>query len=111
MTSAAALAGGFTVVLAMPNTKPAITDAATLEEDLEFAEIPGKYPFCLPGLLFQRGLLAAKHEQNRDLACAYFLAVRVAARAFLRSFNNIGISDGDTAALPERAAFVLKSLI
>ncbi|HQL38562.1 MAG TPA: amidohydrolase family protein, partial [Anaerolineaceae bacterium] len=28
--TAAALAGGFTTVLAMPNTKPPVTDAATL---------------------------------------------------------------------------------
>ncbi len=32
--TAAALAGGFTTVLAMPNTQPAITDAATLELSL-----------------------------------------------------------------------------
>ena len=29
--TAAALAGGFTTVLAMPNTQPPVTDAATLE--------------------------------------------------------------------------------
>ncbi len=29
--TAAALAGGFTLVLAMPNTQPPVTDAATLE--------------------------------------------------------------------------------
>jgi dihydroorotase-like cyclic amidohydrolase len=36
--SAAALAGGFTTVLAMPNTKPPVTDAATLELALEAAQ-------------------------------------------------------------------------
>lgn len=35
--TAAALAGGFTAVLAMPNTQPAITDAATLAVGLEAA--------------------------------------------------------------------------
>ena len=32
--TAAALAGGFTTVLAMPNTQPPVTDAATLETAL-----------------------------------------------------------------------------
>ena len=35
--TAAALAGGFTMVLAMPNTRPPITDASTLELALEKA--------------------------------------------------------------------------
>jgi dihydroorotase-like cyclic amidohydrolase len=35
--TSAALAGGFTIVLAMPNTKPPITDSATLELALEAA--------------------------------------------------------------------------
>lgn len=35
--TAAALAGGFTMVLAMPNTRPPITDASTLELALEAA--------------------------------------------------------------------------
>src|SRR5512135_1213341 len=35
--TAAALAGGFTAVLAMPNTKPPITDAATLALSLDAA--------------------------------------------------------------------------
>lgn len=35
--TAAALAGGFTAVLAMPNTKPPVTDAATLALSLEAA--------------------------------------------------------------------------
>ena len=33
--TAAALAGGFTIVLAMPNTHPPITSAAALDEALE----------------------------------------------------------------------------
>ncbi|TLN27500.1 dihydroorotase, partial [bacterium] len=33
----AALAGGFTMVLAMPNTKPPVSDAATLEQALAAA--------------------------------------------------------------------------
>lgn len=36
--TAAALAGGFTTVLAMPNTKPPITDASTMQTALEAAE-------------------------------------------------------------------------
>jgi len=35
--TAAALAGGFTMVLAMPNTQPPVTDAATLRAALELA--------------------------------------------------------------------------
>jgi carbamoyl-phosphate synthase/aspartate carbamoyltransferase/dihydroorotase len=35
--TSAALAGGFTAVLAMPNTQPPITDAATLEMALSAA--------------------------------------------------------------------------
>ena len=35
--TAAALAGGFTAVLAMPNTRPPITDAATLAISLDAA--------------------------------------------------------------------------
>jgi carbamoyl-phosphate synthase / aspartate carbamoyltransferase / dihydroorotase len=35
--TAAALAGGFTLILAMPNTQPAITSAAALEEALNLA--------------------------------------------------------------------------
>ena len=39
--TAAALAGGFTAVLAMPNTKPPITDAATLALSLDAAAAEG----------------------------------------------------------------------
>jgi len=35
--TAAALAGGFTLVLAMPNTQPPVTDAATLDDTLQAA--------------------------------------------------------------------------
>ncbi len=35
--TAAALAGGFTLVLAMPNTQPPVTDAASLELALQAA--------------------------------------------------------------------------
>src|SRR5512142_1359288 len=35
--TAAALAGGFTLVLAMPNTQPPITDAETLRQTLDAA--------------------------------------------------------------------------
>jgi hypothetical protein len=92
-------------------TRPLDIAGNVLERDIDFADIPGKYPFCLPGLLFQRGLIAARHEHRNDLACSYFLAARLASQAFLRSFNDIGISDGDMALLPERAADALKSLI
>ncbi len=36
--TAAALAGGFTMILAMPNTKPPVTDATTLHETLAAAQ-------------------------------------------------------------------------
>ena len=36
--TAAALAGGFTTILAMPNTSPPVTDASTLELALEAAK-------------------------------------------------------------------------
>jgi dihydroorotase-like cyclic amidohydrolase len=38
----AALAGGFTVVLAMPNTQPAVTDAASLSLSLDAARIKAR---------------------------------------------------------------------
>jgi hypothetical protein len=107
----AELANALAIDLKIDLTRPWHIAEGFFEEHTDFAEIPGKYPFCLPGLLFQRGLLAAKYEHKVDLACAYLFAARLAARAFLRSFNNIGISDGDTALLPERTAAALKALI
>jgi SAM-dependent methyltransferase len=92
-------------------TRPLDIAGTVLEGNIDFADIPGKFPFCLPGLLFHRGLIAARHEHRSDLACSYFLAARLASQAFLRSFNNVGISDGDMALLPERTADALKSLI
>jgi SAM-dependent methyltransferase len=82
-----------------------------LEERIGFADIPGKYPFCLAGLLFQRGLIAVRHERRSDLACCYFLAARFVARAFLKSLNQIGMSDGELALLSTLSTDALKSLL
>ena len=55
--TAAALAGGFTTVLAMPNTRPAVTDAATLESR------PGRRPGR--SALRLRPLRRGDHHQRR----------------------------------------------
>ena len=44
--TAAALAGGVTMVLAMPNTKPAIFDTATLDQALEAAAIKARCDYA-----------------------------------------------------------------
>jgi carbamoyl-phosphate synthase/aspartate carbamoyltransferase/dihydroorotase len=45
--TAAALAGGFTAVLAMPNTRPPITDAQTLALGLEAARLKARCDYAL----------------------------------------------------------------
>ena len=44
--SAAALAGGFTIVLAMPNTKPPVTDLSTLELALDAARLKARTDYA-----------------------------------------------------------------
>ena len=44
--TAAALAGGFTAVLAMPNTHPPVTDASTLDLALQSARAEGALRLC-----------------------------------------------------------------
>jgi len=61
--------------------------------------------------LLQKGIIAAGRERKADLASAYFLAARLSARMLLRSLNAIGISDGEIAAIPARAANAWKSLL
>jgi SAM-dependent methyltransferase len=79
------------------------------EREVAFADMPASYPFCLAGLLFCRGTIAAAHEHRAELAAAYFLATRFAANMLLRSLNAIGMSDGELATLPALAANALLS--
>jgi cyclopropane fatty-acyl-phospholipid synthase-like methyltransferase len=79
------------------------------EQDVAFAVMPEKYPFCLAGLLYCRGTIAAAHEHRAELAAAYFLATRFAAQMLLRSLDAIGSSDADLASLPTLAANALLS--
>jgi len=44
--TAAALAGGFTMILAMPNTRPPVTDQATLDIALEAAQIKARCDYA-----------------------------------------------------------------
>jgi hypothetical protein len=81
-----------------------------LERDVAFADVPASYPFCLAGLLYCRGTIAATHEHRAELAASYFLATRFAAQMLLRSLNAIGISDGELATLPTLAGSALQSL-
>jgi len=84
--------------------KPLDIAGQVSEQEVAFADVPGRYPFCIAGLLFCRGRIAASHEQRAELAAAYFLATRFTAQLLLRSLNAIGISDGDLASLPGLAA-------
>ena len=79
------------------------------EQEVAFADVPGRYPFCLAGLLFVRGTIAARHERRPEVAAAYFLATRFTAQLLLHSLNAIGISDGDMASLSMLAANELMS--
>ncbi len=96
--------------LAIDIAKPLDLAGSMLGETISFADVPGRYPFCLAGLLFCRGTIAADHERDTDMAAGYFLAARFAAQTLLRALNAIGISDGELAALPDRAADALRCL-
>jgi hypothetical protein len=82
-----------------------------LEKRLIFSEIPRNYPFCLAGLLYQRGRIAGSFENRPEFACANFFAARLAAQSVVTSLNDIGISDGELASLPKLSADALRSLI
>jgi Methyltransferase domain len=105
------LTGAIGTRLATDLTRPLDIAEGFLEQSMSFAEIPGKYPFCLPGLLYQRGLIAVGYERRNDLASSYFFAAGLAARAFLRSLNDIGISDGQLALLPKLTTDALRCLL
>jgi hypothetical protein len=75
---------------------------------IDFDEMPKKYPFCLAGLLFYRGTIAARYEHNVEVAASYYLSARFSAKMLLRALNEIGISDGELAALPILAGDALK---
>ena len=74
--TAAALAGGFTTVLAMPNTLPPVTDADTLEQALAAARVKARCDYaqflgagpdnldCLPGLARQAAGLKMYLDQT-----------------------------------------------
>ncbi len=70
-----------------------------MQSVLTFDEMPGKYPFCLAGLLYNRGIIARRHEHNDELASCYFLAARIAAKKIIGMLSEIGSSDGETLAL------------
>jgi 2-polyprenyl-3-methyl-5-hydroxy-6-metoxy-1,4-benzoquinol methylase len=89
--------------------KPLDIAGRVSEQEMAFADVPASYPFCLAGMLYCRGTIAASHQHRAELACAYFLATRFAAQMLLRSLNAIGISDGELATLPTRAASGLLS--
>jgi hypothetical protein len=92
-------------------SKPLDVASRVLEEDVAFADLPARYPFCLGGLLYFRGTIAASFEHKAELASAYFLATRFTARMLLHSLNQIGISDGHLATLPSLAASAMTSLL
>jgi SAM-dependent methyltransferase len=70
-----------------------------MQSALTFDEMPGKYPFCLAGLLYNRGIIARRHEDDAELASCYFVAARIAARKLLGMLSEIGSSDGETVEL------------
>lgn len=70
-----------------------------MQSALTFDEMPGRYPFCLAGLLYNRGVIARRHEDDAELASCYFVAARIAARKILGMLSEIGSSDGETLAL------------
>jgi carbamoyl-phosphate synthase/aspartate carbamoyltransferase/dihydroorotase len=64
--TAAALAGGFTIILAMPNTQPPLTDRATLKMAKEAASLKA---FCDYGIFLGAGV------ENTDVANELFQQV------------------------------------
>jgi hypothetical protein len=84
-------------------SKPLDVAAQVLDADIDFNDVPTKYPFCLAGLLYCRGAIAAAYERRAELAAAYFVATRFAAQTILRSLNRLGMSDGNLARLPSLA--------
>ena len=84
--------------------RPLLIADRCLDERVAFADVPSRYPFCLAGLLYSRGIIAVQHERNFTGASCYFLATHLAARMLLNSLNDIGMSDGDIADLAARTA-------
>ena len=91
--------------------RPLDISERVMEQEVAFADVPGRFPFCLAGLLFYRGSIAADHEGRAELAASYFLATRFSAQMLLCALQVIGINDGDLAALPARAASALTELL
>ena len=60
-------------------------------------------PFCLPGLLYFRGMVALNASPAPGDAAAWFDAAAVAATAFRAAYQAVGIDDGETGAI-ERSA-------
>jgi SAM-dependent methyltransferase len=107
----AELRGTLLARLGIDIDKPLDILGQVLEQEVPFADVPARFPFCLAGLLFCRGIIATAHEHRAEFAVTYYLASRSAAQMLLRSLNAIGISDGELATLPKLAKnAVLSSL-
>jgi SAM-dependent methyltransferase len=81
------------------------------EMQVTFAEVPERLPFCLPGVLASRGSIAADFDGRPEQAVCYYVAGSFTARMLLRALEGDGMSDGELAAVAERAAMAVAGLL
>ena len=87
--------------------------AAALAPSIRTGATRGTFPapFCLPGLLFFRGMIAINASSRPADAVAWFDAAAVSASAFRAAYQIVGIDDGETGAIdhdaPELAILAL----
>jgi 2-polyprenyl-3-methyl-5-hydroxy-6-metoxy-1,4-benzoquinol methylase len=72
--------------------------AAQLEETLRNGGRSGNFPapFCLPGLLYFRGMIALNASSQPGQAADWFDAAALAASAFTEAYQHVCTDDGET---------------
>lgn len=72
----------------------------------DFTPLAMRYPMCLTGVCYFRGIIALNHEQNPSRAAPFFeLSSRYAA-CLRQSLQNSGADDGETEVLGNDAAWL-----
>jgi SAM-dependent methyltransferase len=77
---------------------PSPPAASMLEQPIRDGGLSGYFPapFCLPGLLFFRGMIEMNGSADPGRSAAWFDAAACLASAFREAYQLVGIDDGET---------------